>query len=65
MKKEIDRKHDIAYIQLRRGSVHKTKEILPGILVDLDKKGRALGIEIISVSESSPHLKTSKSKKVA
>ena len=38
-------------VSLRAGVVAKTLEIAPEILVDVDKKGNTLNIEIIGASE--------------
>ncbi len=48
---------DIAYIQLKKGTIAKTIEIKPGMLVDIDKTGEILGIEILSIQKLAPHLK--------
>ena len=65
MTKEITREDalDVAYVRLRRGRVAKTVEVRPGILVDLDKTGEVIGIEILSVSKIAPALEASTAKR--
>jgi len=46
-----DREVDALNVSLRAGVVAKTLEIAPEILVDVDKKGNTLNIEIIGASE--------------
>lgn len=54
---------DVAYVRLRRGKVARTVEIRPGILVDVDKKGDVVGIEVLSVSKLAPALAATSRKK--
>lgn len=63
MKISIDSKAGAAYIYLKKGSVHKTLEISSDLLVDLDKKGNALGIEILNLEEVAPALAHKMTKK--
>lgn len=46
-----DKKVDALNVSLRSGTVAKTLEVAPEIMVDLDKKGNTLNIEIIGASE--------------
>lgn len=62
MKIEKDIKNDVAYILLRKGNVHRTFELRPGILIDFDKKGEVVGIEILSLSKLGPKLNEIKKK---
>ena len=49
MQKKYDARADAVYITLKKGKVYKTKK--HGLcLVDYDKKGNALGIEILNYS---------------
>lgn len=38
---------DPVYIQLRKGRVVETVEPRPGVLIDLDRKGQVIGIEVL------------------
>lgn len=51
MKITYDKEVDALNLTLRSGAVAKTLEIAPEIMVDLDKKGNTLNIEIIGASE--------------
>jgi uncharacterized protein YuzE len=55
MKFTYDKEADAAYIYLEEsiadGEAEKTIELNENIIVDFDKKGKLLGIEILSASE--------------
>ncbi len=40
---------DVAYVQLGQGEVAETREVAPGLLLDLDRKGEAVGLEILGL----------------
>ena len=46
-----DSKADALNITFKKGNVHETLEIAPEIILDLDKKGRPLYLEIVGASE--------------
>lgn len=46
-----DKEVDALNVALRSGKVARTLEVAPEILVDVDKKGNTLSIEIIGASE--------------
>lgn len=50
MRISYDKKVDAMYIHLKEGWYDWTKKITDSILVDLDKKGRVLGVEILDAS---------------
>ena len=50
MRATYDKEADAINIRVKRGKVYKTLEISDSILVDVDKKGRALGVELLFVS---------------
>lgn len=54
MKATYDKEADAMNIRIKDGKVYKTLEISDSILVDVDKRGRALGIEILFVSSQMP-----------
>ncbi|MDO8552975.1 MAG: DUF2283 domain-containing protein [bacterium] len=54
MKATYDKEADAMNIRVKNGKVYKTLEISDSILVDVDKKGRALGVEILFVSSQMP-----------
>ena len=51
MKITYDKEVDALNVSLRAGTVAKTLEIAPEIMVDMDKKGNTLNIEILGASE--------------
>jgi uncharacterized protein YuzE len=40
---------DVAYVELGQGKVAKTEEVAPGVLLDVDERGRAVGLEIVGL----------------
>jgi uncharacterized protein YuzE len=54
MKITYDKMADALYIYLRKGKVAKTKKVTSRLLIDVDKKGNVLGIEILDVSRQIP-----------
>jgi uncharacterized protein YuzE len=51
MKLEFDPTADAAYFEISPAEVETTKEIESGIIVDYDKDGHVIGIEVLSVSK--------------
>ena len=51
MKLEFDPVADAAYFEISSAEVEATKEIEPGIIVDYDKEGHVVGVEVLSVSK--------------
>lgn len=51
MKITYDKRVDALNVSIRMGTVAETVEIAPEVLVDLDKKGRVLDIEILGARE--------------
>lgn len=45
-----DEEVDALYIQLKKGKYYESDEIKDGFIVDYDKNGRIIGIEILDVS---------------
>ena len=54
MKIHYDSKMDAVYIEFAKGKYDASREISPSVVVDEDKKGRVLGIEILDASENIP-----------
>jgi uncharacterized protein YuzE len=40
---------DVAYVELGQGSVARTNEVAPGVLLDVDERGHAVGLEILGL----------------
>ncbi|MDO8537928.1 MAG: DUF2283 domain-containing protein [archaeon] len=52
MKLTYDKEADAAYIYFQKGKYEVSSDIIDkGIIVDFDKKGRMLGIEILDASK--------------
>lgn len=47
---------DAMYIRLRKGSFHHNKKLDPDTIINYDKEGIVLGIELLSVKEHNPNL---------
>ena len=54
MEIRFDQEADALYIQFQTGKVKETLKLRDGILIDVDKKGRLFGIEILDVSQRIP-----------
>jgi len=52
MKIRYDKQVDAMYIKLAKGKYDSTRKISDVILVDEDKKGKVLGIEILDASKN-------------
>lgn len=50
MKIEYDSEVDIMYIELRDADIQESDEVSEGVVVDYDKDGRPVGIEILDAS---------------
>ena len=54
MKISYDKMADALYIYLRKGKVAKTIKATSRLLIDVDKRGNVLGIEMLDVSRQIP-----------
>ena len=52
MKINYDPKSDSLFLELSKGNYDRSKKISDDILVDYDKKGKILGIEILAAKEN-------------
>lgn len=53
IKATYDKVADASYMYLNKGKVHKTLRLKYPIIVDIDKKGKILGVEMLNVSKIS------------
>ena len=53
MEIKLDTTADALYIRLKKGKVHRTVPTKDNYLVDVDKKGDVVGIEILNYSQIS------------
>ncbi len=50
MKVRIDREDDALYFELDDTEIADSEEVDPGVILDFDKDGRIVGIEILNLS---------------
>lgn len=53
MKIKLDKKTDALYIRIKSGKIHKTIAE-NSFLIDIDKKGGLVGVEVLNYSKSVP-----------
>ena len=51
MRVRYDEEVDALYIRLKEAPCHESDEIKPGLVLDYDKDGNVVGIEILDASE--------------
>jgi uncharacterized protein YuzE len=51
MKLKVDHQADALYLTLGESPARESEEVSPGIIVDFDENGRAVGIEILHLSK--------------
>ena len=49
---EYDKKADAMYIWLRKAKYDISEELSENVIIDLDKKGRIIGIEVLDASKN-------------
>ena len=54
MKMQYDSKIDAVYIELAKGTYSNTRKVSDVILVDEDRRGKVLGIEILDAAKNIP-----------
>lgn len=57
---QYDKTADAMYIYLNKGKVKKTIKLQDRLVVDVDKDGKVLGIEILDVSSQVPKREVAK-----
>lgn len=50
MRLKVDRVNDALYLRLDESAIVESEEVEPGIVLDFDKQGRVIGIEILALS---------------
>jgi len=72
MRIKYDEKNDAIYIRFSEEAYFESDEIKEGFIIDFDKKGKVVGLEILDVSENLPQnslekisFETAKAKAVA
>ncbi len=51
MKLKIDKENDALYLRLDEDNIVESEQVQPGVILDFDKDGRVVGIEILNLSE--------------
>ena len=54
MKVHFDREADALHIRLDESEIVESEEIRPGVVLDLDRRGEIIGIEMLRVAERLP-----------
>lgn len=54
MKIEYDKIADAMYIYLKKAKVYKTVKMQDRLIVDVDRKGNVVGIEVLDISSQVP-----------
>jgi uncharacterized protein YuzE len=49
---EYDKEADAMYIHIRKGKYDISEELAENVIIDLDKNGRILGIEVLAASKN-------------
>jgi len=50
MRLKIDKENDALYFRLDESDIVESEEVQPGVILDFDKNGRVVGIEILALS---------------
>jgi uncharacterized protein YuzE len=50
MKLKMDKENDSLYFRLDESGIIESEEFQPGVILDLDKENRVVGIEFLNVS---------------
>ena len=50
MRLKIDRENDALYFRLDETEIVESEEVQPGVILDFDKNGRVVGMEMLALS---------------
>ncbi|HEX7185665.1 MAG TPA: DUF2283 domain-containing protein [Thermoanaerobaculia bacterium] len=50
MRLKIDKEADALYFRLDEAEIVESEEVQPGVILDFDKEGRVVGIEMLAIS---------------
>lgn len=56
MNLKIDEKADALYLRLDDSKIVESEEVSPGVVLDFNEQGEAVGVEILNLSKRSPKL---------
>lgn len=51
MRLKVDKEQDALYFRLDEASVVESEEVEPGVVLDFNKDGKVVGIEILNLSK--------------
>jgi len=51
MRLKVDKENDALYFRLDEAAIVESEEIQPGIVLDFNKEGQVVGIEILALSK--------------
>jgi len=51
MKLKVDEKSDALYLRLNEAAIVESEEVEPGVILDFDRKGRVVGVEILGLKK--------------
>lgn len=50
MRLKVDKENDALYFRLDESAVLESEEVQPGVVLDFNKEGKVVGIEILNLS---------------
>jgi uncharacterized protein YuzE len=50
MRLRVDRENDALYFRLDETEIVESEEVQPGVILDFDKDGRVVGVEMLDIS---------------
>ena len=51
MRLKVDKESDALYFRLDEQAIVESEEVRPGVILDFDKEGRFVGVEILGIAE--------------
>jgi len=50
MRLKVDKENDALYFRLDESRVVESEEVRPGVILDFDSEGRAIGVEFLGIT---------------
>ena len=50
MRLKVDKKSDALYFRLDEDRIVESEEVQPGVILDYDKSGRVIGVELLGIA---------------
>ena len=50
MRLKVDKENDVLYFRLDESSIVESEEVQPGIVLDFNREGKVVGIEILELT---------------